>query len=182
MTKCIALVVAAGRGTRFGADRPKQYSLLGGVPLLRHSLLRLCRHPKVAQVCVVIHPDDRSDYALAAADLEVLPPIYGGANRQESVLRGLESLEKLQPDQVLIHDGARPYPPVSMIDRLLTSLREFPGVVPALAIADSLKQQTKHATLRAGPERESLMRVQTPGLSLPADSGSSSGRTGSRRK
>ena len=82
MTKTIALVVAAGRGSRFGAERPKQYTLLAGLPLLRHSLLRLSRHPEIDAVRVVIQPDDQADYEMAAAGLSLLTPVPGGATRQ----------------------------------------------------------------------------------------------------
>src|SRR5262249_55092796 len=60
MTSCIALIVAAGRGTRLGAPLPKQYLPLGGVAVLRHSVLALRRHAAVSGVRVVIHPSDRA--------------------------------------------------------------------------------------------------------------------------
>jgi 2-C-methyl-D-erythritol 4-phosphate cytidylyltransferase/2-C-methyl-D-erythritol 2,4-cyclodiphosphate synthase len=108
MAGCVALIVAAGRGSRFGGDLPKQYRRLGGVPLLRHSLETFRRHPRVTAVRAVIHPDDRARYDEAAAGLDLLPPVDGGAERQDSVRLGLESVADLPPDMVLIHDAARP--------------------------------------------------------------------------
>ncbi|HLS69960.1 MAG TPA: bifunctional 2-C-methyl-D-erythritol 4-phosphate cytidylyltransferase/2-C-methyl-D-erythritol 2,4-cyclodiphosphate synthase [Kiloniellales bacterium] len=163
MKKTIALIVAAGRGSRFGAGKPKQYSLLGGQPLLRHSVLRLTRHPAVGGVRVVIHPDDRPDYEAAAAGLELLPPVEGGSSRQESVRLGLESLVSLHPDRVLIHDGARPFPSDQVIDRLLAALEAHAGAAPALPVVDTLKRLApENGLLLRGPDRSDLLRVQTP--------------------
>ena len=96
MTGTVALVVAAGRGHRFGGPLPKQYQQLGGVPLLRHCLRRLAAHPRIDAVRVVIHPDDRPLYDEAAAGLDLLAPCAGGGERQESVRLGLESLKTLE--------------------------------------------------------------------------------------
>ena len=123
MPTCVALVVASGRGERFGGDRPKQYLPPPGKPLLRHALERLCRHPGIDGVRAVIHPDDASLYAAAAEGLEVLEPVPGGPTRQDSVRLGLESLLRLSPELVLIHDGARPLVSPTVIDRVLQALR-----------------------------------------------------------
>src|SRR5690625_2238276 len=139
MPQMIALVGAAGRGLRCGTQKPRQYSCLAGIPLLRHSLLRLARHPAIEGIRVVIHPDDLADYEAATGDLPLLPPVEGGKSRQESVRRGLESLVSLQPGRVLIHDGARPFPSAALLDRLVSSLEEQPGAVPALPFFDTLK-------------------------------------------
>ena len=77
MAGCVALIVAAGRGSRFGGELPKQYRRLGGVPMLRHCLETFRRHPGVSDVRVVIHPDDRARYDEAADGLGLLPPVAG---------------------------------------------------------------------------------------------------------
>ena len=78
MTGCTALIVAAGRGTRFGGERPKQYQALGGVPLLRHSAETFARHPEIDQVRVVIHGDDHALHDQAVEGLGVEAPVEGG--------------------------------------------------------------------------------------------------------
>src|SRR5690348_18468104 len=100
MDSCIALVVAAGRGTRLGGPLPKQYLPLAGKPVLRYSLETLASHPRIAAVRVVFNPDDISHYAEAARGLELLPPVPGGAARQDSVRLGLESLAARPPGRV----------------------------------------------------------------------------------
>src|SRR5690348_3878571 len=101
MASCIALVVAAGRGTRLGGPVPKQYLPLQGKPVLRWSLEALTRHPGIDAVRVVFNPDDRAAYEAATAGLRLLPPVAGGAARQDSVRLGLESLDAAAPERVL---------------------------------------------------------------------------------
>src|SRR5260221_224650 len=157
----VALIVAAGRGSRFGASTPKQYVDLAGKPVLRHSLDTFARHPKVAGVLVVIHADDRALYDSATAGLSLLPPVTGGATRQESVRRGLESLNDLKPDHVLIHDAARPLIDASLIDRMLAALDNAPGALPALPVADTLKRAIGRPIAET-LHRRNLWRAPTP--------------------
>ncbi|MCH8926853.1 MAG: 2-C-methyl-D-erythritol 4-phosphate cytidylyltransferase, partial [Proteobacteria bacterium] len=150
MASTVALVVAAGRGSRFGAGLPKQYAALGGRPLLGHSLEAFARHPRIDRVKAVIHPDDRALYERAAAGLDLLEPAAGGATRQDSVRRGLESLEALAPAAVLIHDGARPFVDAAVIDRVLDALASAPGAIAALPVTDTLKRSTAGTCGAAG--------------------------------
>ena len=161
MPSCIALVVAAGRGTRFGAALPKQYLPLAGKPVLRHSLEAFATHPKIGRVRVVYNPDDAADYGRASAGLNLLPPVAGGAARQDSVRLGLESLEPLAPEHVLIHDGARPFLDRGTIDRVMAALADAPAVVPALKLADTVKRAEDGRVLET-VERAQLWRAQTP--------------------
>jgi 2-C-methyl-D-erythritol 4-phosphate cytidylyltransferase/2-C-methyl-D-erythritol 2,4-cyclodiphosphate synthase len=161
MASCIALVVAAGRGTRLGAPLPKQYLPLAGRRLLRYSLEALAGHPAVDQVRVVLHPDDRVLYEEAAGALDLLPPVAGGAARQDSVRLGLESLAALAPDRVLIHDGARPFIDAATIDRVLGALAEAPGAIPALPLRDTVKRGSAGRVAET-LDRAMLWRAQTP--------------------
>lgn len=161
MISCIALVVAAGRGTRLGGPLPKQYLPLAGEPLLRHTLKALASHPAITDTRVVYNPDDRALYETATAALTLLPPTPGGAARQDSVRLGLESLADLTPDRVLIHDGARPFLDPALIDRVLDALDEAPGAIPALPLRDTVKRGGD-GLVRETLDRASLWRAQTP--------------------
>jgi 2-C-methyl-D-erythritol 4-phosphate cytidylyltransferase/2-C-methyl-D-erythritol 2,4-cyclodiphosphate synthase len=161
MTCCIALIVAAGRGTRVGGPLPKQYLSLAGQPLLRHAVTAFASHPAISGVRIVYHPDDRALYEAATAGFDILPPVAGGAARQDSVRLGLESLESLSPERVLIHDGARPFIRHALIDRMLAALDETPGAIPALAIRDTVKRG-QDGIIRETLDRTSLWRAQTP--------------------
>jgi 2-C-methyl-D-erythritol 4-phosphate cytidylyltransferase/2-C-methyl-D-erythritol 2,4-cyclodiphosphate synthase len=161
MSECIALVVAAGRGTRLGGERPKQYRPLGGQALLRHSVERLAAHPRIDRVRVIYHPADQDLYDAAVSGLDILPPVPGGAARQDSARLGLESLESFAPLRVLIHDAARPFIDQGVVDRVLDALEQAPGAIPALPVADTVKRGTSGVVTET-LDRGSLWRVQTP--------------------
>jgi 2-C-methyl-D-erythritol 4-phosphate cytidylyltransferase/2-C-methyl-D-erythritol 2,4-cyclodiphosphate synthase len=158
---CVALVVASGRGERFGGDRPKQYLPLAGKPLLRHALERFCRHSGIDAVRTVVHPDDAALYAAAAEGLRLLDAVPGGTTRQDSVRLGLESLAEDPPQLVLIHDGVRPLLAPAVIGRVLQGLRAHAAVLPALPVTDTLKRG-HDGTVAGTVERTGLYRAQTP--------------------
>lgn len=162
MIDCVALVVAAGRGTRAGGEIPKQYRMLDDRPVLRWSLERFSRHGRVGAVRAVIHPDDRPLYDDAARGLHLLPPVAGGAERQDSVRLGLESLVPLAPAAVLIHDAARPFVDDAIIDRTLDALAHAAGAVAAVPLADTLKRRDDVGLVAATVDRTGLWRAQTP--------------------
>ena len=157
----MALIVAAGRGTRLEGDVPKQYRALGGAPLLRHAAAALAQHPRIGGVRVVIHGDDRALYEAAVAGLALLPPVEGGAARQDSVRLGLESLLPLAPERVLIHDAARPFVDRDLIARVADALDTDDGAIPALAVTDTVKR-AEQGRIAATVERTGLWRAQTP--------------------
>jgi len=156
-----ALVVAAGRGQRFGGVLPKQYTALAGKAVLHHTVSALLAHPHIDLVRCVIHPNDQDLYDVAVQGLDLLPPVFGGAERQDSVRLGLESLSNLSVDKVLIHDGARPFVSFDVIDGVLGALDQHPGAIPALAVADTLKRG-QDAKITETVSRAKLYRAQTP--------------------
>ena len=163
MTGTVALVVAAGRGQRFGGELPKQYRVLAGKPLLRHCLERFLAHPRIDAVRVVTSPEDAALYLSATAGLELLEPVAGGATRQQSVRNGLESLAAMAPRQVLIHDAARPFVEASITDRVLDALDRSAGAIAALPLVDTVKRAAADGIrIETTTSRERLWRAQTP--------------------
>ncbi|GHU04584.1 bifunctional enzyme IspD/IspF [Alphaproteobacteria bacterium] len=162
MVRCAVLIVAAGRGSRFGGDIPKQWRILNGRSILSHSLAVFAAHPSIQEVRAVIHPDDRALYDNAVMGLALPEPVAGGENRQDSVRLGLEVLASSTkpPDLVLIHDGARPFPDSGLIGRVIAALADHQGAVPTLPVTDSLKQ-FENGALRSRV-RDGLWRAQTP--------------------
>ncbi|WP_374382741.1 bifunctional 2-C-methyl-D-erythritol 4-phosphate cytidylyltransferase/2-C-methyl-D-erythritol 2,4-cyclodiphosphate synthase [Dongia sp.] len=163
--KVIALVVAAGSGSRMGKDLPKQYLPLGGRTVLRHCLETFGRHPSIAAVRVVINGALRDLYDAAVHGLDLLPPVNGGARRQDSVRLGLESLAAERPDLVLIHDAARPFIDAGTIDRTISTLAHHDGALVAVPVVDTLKRgQNEGDTVFSGAtvDRTGLWRAQTP--------------------
>jgi 2-C-methyl-D-erythritol 4-phosphate cytidylyltransferase / 2-C-methyl-D-erythritol 2,4-cyclodiphosphate synthase len=157
-----AVVVAAGRGFRAGGEGPKQYREIGGEPVIRSSLKGLAGHPGVAMVQPVIHPDDTALFRAAAAGLDVLEPVFGGATRQASVRAGLEALRPRRPDLVLVHDAARPFASAALISRGIAAASACGAAIPALAIADTVKTVDPSGVVTGTIERAQLRLVQTP--------------------
>jgi 2-C-methyl-D-erythritol 4-phosphate cytidylyltransferase / 2-C-methyl-D-erythritol 2,4-cyclodiphosphate synthase len=161
MATVYALIVAAGRGSRFGGILPKQYLSLDGVSLLRHAVAAFAEHPRVADVLVVIHPEDSELFDRAVAGLGVRAPAAGGPTRQDSVRLGLEALASCRPDRVLIHDGARPFPDPGLIDRVIAGLDQAPAAIPCLPLRDTIKR-AEGGVVRETVDRLTLWRAQTP--------------------
>lgn len=161
MSSVYAVIVAAGRGTRFGGTLPKQYLPLGGATVLRHAAQQFFQHPRVAGVIVVIRPEDRAEYDRALAGLTLLPPVAGGPERQDSVRLGLEALAAYKPARVLIHDGARPFPDAALIDRVIDALDRAPAAIPALPLGDTIKR-VQDGVIHDTIDRAELWRAQTP--------------------
>ncbi|MGQ0673612.1 MAG: bifunctional 2-C-methyl-D-erythritol 4-phosphate cytidylyltransferase/2-C-methyl-D-erythritol 2,4-cyclodiphosphate synthase [Hyphomicrobium sp.] len=164
--KSTVLIVAAGRGSRFGGDRPKQYRDLVGKPVLRHCIEALLSVSDVDTVRVVIGAADLEEYRRATraiTDARLGEPIVGGATRQESVRLGLEALAAAPPDAVLVHDAARPLIDEATVQRILEALRTAPAAIAAIPVVDTLKRAGPGAALvEATPSRENLWRAQTP--------------------
>jgi 2-C-methyl-D-erythritol 4-phosphate cytidylyltransferase/2-C-methyl-D-erythritol 2,4-cyclodiphosphate synthase len=161
MKSVYAIIVAAGRGRRFGGDLPKQYCQLGSHAVLRHTVKAFLSHPRIKGVRVLIHPDDQELYDSAVSGLELLDPVFGGATRQESVCNGLESLEPYSPDCVLIHDAARPFVTAGIIDRVIDEVENSGAVIPAVPVADTLKREENGISAET-VDRNHLWRAQTP--------------------
>lgn len=158
--KTVALVVAAGSGSRVGGNRPKQYAPIAGKALLAHAVDHL-RHPRIDAVRVVIGPGQQEFYEEAIAGRPLPAPVAGGATRQQSVRKGLEALAAAgDAKRVLIHDAARPFLPARVVDALLDSLDVHQGAVPVLPVVDSLARGDER--LGEPVPRDRLLRVQTP--------------------
>ena len=151
-----AILVAAGSGSRFGAETPKQYLPVAGKLVIRHAAEALAAHVALLQPV-----GDASAIETALAGLPHLKPVPGGATRQDSVRAGLEALEAAAPDIVLVHDAARPLIPAETIPALLTALERAAGAIPAVPVADTLKRAVDGRIVETVP-RDGLYRAQTP--------------------
>jgi len=150
-----AIIVAGGKGSRSGRDRPKQWEPLLGRRVIDWSVVTILSHPAVQKLVVVA---DEPGAATGFPDRVSL--VKGGDTRSASVRAGLAALEFPDDLPVLIHDAARPGLNHGMIDSLVAALKDADGAAPALAVSDALKTQA--AGHLATVPRDGLYRVQTP--------------------
>jgi len=157
------IIVAAGSSLRFGGDVPKQYQELAGTPILLHALRPFTSHPDVAQVVVVLRPADAENPPewLAALQSEVLVVAAGGTTRMASVAAGLAVLSAAC-SVVLVHDGARPFPPRDVIDAGIAVARRGTSAVPALPVAETIKRADDFGRIVGSVPRAGLWLAQTP--------------------
>lgn len=160
------LVVAAGRGLRAGGGQPKQYRNIAGIPMLKRTLQAMASVPEVDRVIPVIGKEDLSDFdTIIGPTSGVDAPVLGGSTRQASVLNGLEALaEGTSPDIVLVHDGARPFVTVDVVQRVVSALAQgASAVIPVVPVTDTVKKVADDGrTILETVERSTLRRVQTP--------------------
>lgn len=159
--RTIALLVAAGLGSRMGSDMPKPYLQLGETSVLRRAVMAFLGHKAIDGVRVVIRREHHAYYKKAIEGLSLFPCVIGGASRQESVRLGLESLEHRRPERVLVHDVARPLAGEALISRVVRALDAHPAAIPALPLTDTVKRVKGRAAMETLP-REQLVTVQTP--------------------
>lgn len=167
MSRFIALIPAAGSGSRMGATCPKQYLHVHEKPLLWYTLQALVSHPQIDQVVVVVAPQDEwfsaYDWSAFRSKLKVLA--VGGASRGESVLNGLLALARdiNADDWVLVHDAARPGLDHELIQRLLDGVGDDAvGGLLALPVADTIKLADGASRVLETRSRDGLWQAQTP--------------------
>lgn len=160
-----AVIVAAGRGERAGqsVEGPKQYRKIGGEAVLSHTLRAFLDCPLIDHVVVVIHKEDAALFAQATGEhTENIITVTGGPTRQESTRLGLLALKDIAPDHVLIHDGVRPFISADLLERVIFNLTPHIGVLPVLAVSDTLKAAGHDAMVSATVPRAGLYAAQTP--------------------
>ena len=155
-----------------GRAVPKQYLPLAGQPMIRHALATLCATPAIAQVFVVLAPDDTHWPAAAMATLE--PKLHvlrcGGDTRAQSVANGLRAMAnelggeaEIGDDWILVHDAARPCLTVAMVETLIAEVGEDDaGGLLAVPVADTLKRADENGRAHQTVPREGLWQAQTP--------------------
>ena len=167
MARIWAVVPAAGRGTRFGGELPKQYLVVDGLPLIAHTLAALFAHDAVEGAVVPVSENDPDWPRWTEFAGKPVHPCTGGASRAASVLAGLRALpdDVRADDFVLVHDAARPNLSLTDLSQLLERGRNDPvGAILAAPVRDTLQRAGDDGGIDGTEPRERLWRAFTPQL------------------
>ena len=163
--KVSAVIPAAGRGSRMGTEKNKQFLTLRGLPILARTIKKFQQAKVVDEIIIVAHKDE-IDYCQQAVvekyKLDKVTQIVAGGNtRQESVYNGLCEVGG-EVDYVLVHDGARPLLEIELIEELVEEVKQFKAAIVGVPIKDTIKKVNQNQIIEKTPDRSSLAAVQTP--------------------
>lgn len=158
----VAIVVAGGKGIRFGGDRPKQFLELNGSPILIHTLRQFERCREIERTVVVLPAAETASFASMAAQFElkkISDVVPGGATRAQSVRAGLNKIAAAQV--VAVHDAVRPLVTPQEIDEVVTIARAKGAAILVAPVGDTIKRVANESVLSTIARRE-LRRALTP--------------------
>ena len=158
----VAIVVAGGKGTRFGGNRPKQFLELNGAPIIVQTLRQFERCTEIESVIVVLPAEEMAGFQslIEKFDLKKASHVVtGGDSRAQSVRNGLATID--QADIVAVHDGVRPLVTPEEIDRVVRAARASGAAILVAPIGDTVKEIGKSQVKRTLP-RQDLRRALTP--------------------
>ncbi len=160
----IAIIVAAGSGSRFGADRPKQFAELLGKPLIIHTLERFEACPAVDEIVLVLSEEGREEFKIQNSKFKIskLKSIaVGGPTRAESVRNGLEAIDAPDDMIVAVHDGARPLVTSDEIAAVIAKAAETGAACLVAPVNDTIKT-ISGGEITGTLDRDKLRRALTP--------------------
>ncbi len=161
--RVVALIAAAGEGSRMRAEVPKQFLLLKDKPVLAHTLECFSKCAAVSEIVIVTRGEDIllvNDLVREFEIQKITAILPGGETRQDSVFLGLEQLPS--ESLVLIHDGARPFVTPAQIEAVIRAAQEKGAAAPGVPVKDTLKKTDEQAFVTATVPRDALYRIQTP--------------------
>ena len=160
----IAIIAAAGAGTRMASDRPKQFLLLAGMPIIFHTLKTFEQCDSIHEVIVVLPAEESAGFVSAAGKYglrKVARVVPGGTTRADSVKRGLMSIRSATAEIVAVHDGVRPFVTVEEIDATIAAARVDGAAILAAPLTDTIKQVSDQRVVRT-LDRVGFRRALTP--------------------
>jgi 2-C-methyl-D-erythritol 4-phosphate cytidylyltransferase len=163
--KIAAIIPAAGSGVRLGVHESKPFLLLGGKPLLIHTLRRFQDCSEVDELVLVVRATDlkRAKALILEYRLEkVVGVVEGGQRRQDSVYRGLKRLDGREVAFVLIHDAVRPFLSLAKVHEIIRVTKKHSAAVLAVQPKDTIKLSSDASFVQTTLDRTKLWAVQTP--------------------
>lgn len=163
--KALAVIPAGGQGKRMGMGAPKQYALLGGVPIFLHTLRAFQESVSIDEIVLVVPAEDVSsirELVQQKASFDKVSAIVpGGRQRQDSVRNGLQASRE-DHDIVVIHDGVRPFVADALIREAVTAARKEGAVSAGIPVQDTIKRVGERGYVEETLVREGLWQIQTP--------------------
>jgi 2-C-methyl-D-erythritol 4-phosphate cytidylyltransferase len=159
-----AIIAAAGRGNRMASDRPKQFLLLAGTPIVVHTLKRFEECESIQETIVVLPAEESAGFLSMVGKFglrKLVKVVPGGSTRADSVKRGLMSIRAATADIVAVHDGVRPLVSVEEIDRTVASAGQTGAAILVGPVVDTIKEVNGDSVVRT-LNRKQLRRALTP--------------------
>lgn len=159
------IIPAAGSGKRFGNPIPKQFLLLGEIPILARTLTVFEQTPEVDSVVLAVHSDfiEKTWEIIREFSIEKVSEIVaGGSERQFSILNALQTSSAQSSDIILVHDAVRPFIFPEFVAKIINSAEEFGAVAPGIPVKDTIKVLSQKFFAEKTLERDNLRAIQTP--------------------
>ncbi|MEP7342772.1 MAG: 2-C-methyl-D-erythritol 4-phosphate cytidylyltransferase [Acidobacteriota bacterium] len=160
----IAIIPAAGSGSRLGGQIPKQFLEISGAPILVHTMQRFIECEDIGAIAVALPADRLDEFRARNQGVKVLKPIFyvhGGAERSDSILNALEAVAELKPEIVAVHDAVRPFVTAAQISAVIAKADEVGAAILALPATDTIKE-VEGGLIQRTLDRRRIWRAQTP--------------------
>jgi 2-C-methyl-D-erythritol 4-phosphate cytidylyltransferase len=160
----IAIIPAAGSGSRFGGQTPKQFIEIAGAPIIVHTLKRFDECEEIGAIIVALRRGEIDRFELSLIDHKIrkpVRPVVGGAERSDSILNALEAAKEFQPEIAVVHDAVRPFVTPERISAVIARAREIGAAILALPATDTIKE-VEDGMIQRTLDRRRIWRAQTP--------------------
>lgn len=160
----IAIIPAAGSGSRLGGQIPKQFLEIDGATILAHTISRFVECDDIGAIAIALPADRMDEFRARNRGVRVIKPIYyvsGGTERSDSILNALEAVAELNPEIVAVHDAVRPFVTPAQISAVIAKAKEIGAAILALPATDTIKE-VENGLIERTIDRRRIWRAQTP--------------------
>ncbi len=160
----VAIIPAAGSGTRLGGETPKQFLPLAGIPIIFHTLLRFEMCHDIDAIAIALPVSDIVEFGNEISEHDFRKPFHlipGGRERSDSILNALEAVSGLNPEIVVVHDAVRPFVTTVQISAVINKAKVVGAAMLAIAATDTIKE-VENGMVKQTLDRRKIYRAQTP--------------------
>ncbi len=160
----VAIIPAAGSGSRLGGQIPKQFLEIAGAPILAHTISRFLDCENIGAIAVALPADRIDEFRARNRGARSIKPIFyvnGGTERSDSILNALEAVAELNPEIVAVHDAVRPFVTSAQISAVIAKAHEVGAAILALPATDTIKE-VEDGLIQRTIDRRRIWRAQTP--------------------